>query len=201
MDTATPEDRATAVELLKKELREEWLRTQIKDSTLHPVVAMLFSGLWVLAWVIEPHASDSPAAIALMTFLRFVPIFTVGGSLCGRTGTGTMIGVGLFFALMGAESLSIMIWDADILKSSAKLVHHAATLANLLYLDGLLCGTAILALRPEMSPEFKRYWQLSLLLLAAVHVLLVFEITYACLRNAQGPPAARIDTVQASDKS
>ncbi len=186
MRTITPDERAAALELLTQ-VRERWLvANQIEDSTLHPVVRLALSGLWVLAWVIQPDTTDSPVALCLLTFLRFVPIFIVGGSLYGRAGTGALIGLGLFFALMAAESLSIVIWDANLFESSAKL----GTLSNLLYLDGLigilLCGAAMLAMRQGKLLVPNRFLRLSMQVLVAIQLALVIELAYTGFQSAVG---------------
>ena len=159
-----------------------WLQAKIHDSTLHPIVWLLFTGLLGLAWLIEPDTNDSPIAISLLMFLRFVPIFILGGSLWGRVGTGAVLGVSLFFALMGAESLSVLMWDAPLSILTTTLVRHADWLANALYLLGLFglvaCGIGTFVLRHEKLGMSRRYVQFSLQVLAAVQIALVIELAY-----------------------
>ena len=63
-----------------KVVENQWLRAQITDSTLHPIVWIVFSGLLGLAWLIEPGRVDSTIGISLLMFLRFVLGFIVVGS-------------------------------------------------------------------------------------------------------------------------
>jgi hypothetical protein len=165
-----------------RQVEKLWLQAKINDSTLHPIVWLLFSGLLALAWLIQPETNDSPIAISFLMFLRFVLIFILGGSMWGRVATGAVIGVILFFALMGAESLSVLMWDVPLSKLSTKLVQHADWIANALYLLGLLglvaCGAVTYVLRHKKLHMSRRYVQLSLQVLATVQIALVIELAY-----------------------
>jgi hypothetical protein len=83
----------------------------LKDRTVRSIFRLLLGGLCVMAWLIQPEPSDTPFAISMLMFLRFVPLFVAAGSIWGRAGRGAMIGIGLFFFVMGTEALSILMWD------------------------------------------------------------------------------------------
>jgi hypothetical protein len=165
---------------------------QIADCSLHPVARLMIGGIFMLAWVIQPAAHDPALAVILLMFLRFVPLFVIGGSLCGRTGVGTLVGIGLFFALMGAESLSLLMWDGHITlpEVNRKLVRHAGDVSRVLYLLGavglLACLATAVALRGEQHNAYAHYLRLSLHVLVAVQLALVAELAYTSLRHFTG---------------
>lgn len=175
-------------------LRRQWQARgrQFNDCALHPIVRLVICGACLLAWTIKPGATDPPLAISLLMFLRFVPIFIVGGSFFERAAAGMLIGSGLFFALLGAESLSLAMWDAHLAipVASFKVVWHAEYLANVLYLLGvvglLLCAVVTHALRREQQYAYQRYLRLSVQALVMVQLALVAELGYTGLRHAIG---------------
>ena len=171
--------------------RRWWARgSQLNDCALHPIVRLVISGVCLLAWTIKPGTTDPPLAISLLMFLRFVPIFTVGGSLYERAATGTAVGIGLFFALLGAESLSIPMWDARLAFPASRItaVWHAEHLASIIYVLGavglLLCAVVTRGLRRERHAAYQHYLRLSVLALVIVQLALVAELGYAGLRHA-----------------
>jgi hypothetical protein len=156
-----------------------------------PLARRLLFGVCVLAWVIAPRTSDAPWALSLLMFFRFVPIFIVGGSLCGYTRRGGILGIGLFFGLMAFDSLSLPMWDIQrINPESRKLVRHATNLAGILYFVGavglLLTVAAALARRRDKHQAYKRCLRLSLEALIAVQLAFVVELGYTSLRHFTG---------------
>ena len=124
-------------------------------------------------------------------FLRFVPIFTVGGSMCGCVARGTVIGMGLFFVLMAADSLSLLTWDVHhIIPEGFKAIRHATNVAMVLYLFGgfgaLASVAAGFALRQNKHHMCARYTRLSLQALIAVQLSLVIELGYTSLQQFTG---------------
>ena len=174
-----PSERAAAI---VKEVQEQWLQARISDSTLHPIAWLMLSGLLVFAWILQPVKTDSVLTISSLMFLRFVPLFIVVGSFWGRAGTGAIVGTGLFFGLMGLESLSVLMWEVDLSKHSPKLVRHAAWVGDALFLLGLLgllaCGAMTFMLRRENKALSKRYVQRCLQFLLILQMMLVVELTY-----------------------
>src|SRR5262249_27527039 len=106
-------------------LRNHWLKTRIIDSRLNPVLRWVLAGVAILSWIIQPRPFDSTLAITLLMFLRFVPVFVLVGSCFGRAGAGTIVGVALFFAMMAAESLSFVAWDAELVSSASQIAQQA----------------------------------------------------------------------------
>lgn len=181
--------------------RTHWLKAdQAKDSALHPIVRLVICGLCILAWMIQPETTDSSGATTLLMFLRFVPIFIIGGSLHGCARKGALIGVALFFTLLGLEALSIVIWDVHLPESALKMVRHAGVLANLLYglaLVGLLlCGAVTFAVRRERRKVSERYLRLAMQVLVMVQLALVVEIGYTGLRHAIGADRNNAGTIE-----
>jgi hypothetical protein len=179
MCSTIPSERATAI---VREVQEHLLRTQIRDSTLHPIVWLLLSGLLVFAWVLQPVKTDASLSTVSLMFLRFVPVFIIFGSLWGRAGTGAIVGIGLFFGLMGVESLSVLTWEVDLSSHHARLFRHAAWVGDALYLLGLVgllaCGAATFILRREKKALSKRYVRRCLELLLIIQTVLVVDLTY-----------------------
>jgi hypothetical protein len=165
---------------------------QIADCSLNPVTRLVIGGIFMLAWVIQPAAHDPALAVILLMFLRFVPLFVIGGSLCGRTGVGTIVGIGMFFALMGAESLSLLMWDGELTlpEVNRKLVRHAGDVSRVLYVLGAVglfaCVATAVALRGEQHNAYAHYLRLSLHVLVAVQLALVAELAYTSLRHFTG---------------
>jgi hypothetical protein len=182
MDRAISADRAGSI---LADVQQAWLRARIRDSTLHPVAWLLLSGLLALAWIVQPTRTDSTLTISSLMFLRFVPLFIVVGAIWRRAGTGLIVGVALFFALMGLESLSVLMWDVALPRPATRLVPHAAWLSNALYLLGILglltCGVTTFMLRREKAAMSRRYLQRCLQMLGLVQIALVVELTYTGL--------------------
>jgi hypothetical protein len=176
-------------------------RSWLSDFTLHPIARLVISGMCILAWVIQPEPSDSAVATGLLMFLRSVPIFIVGGSACGRAATGALVGVAIFFALMWAVSVSLVMWDAHLPSSSMRLVQHATRLANLLYLLGglglILCIAMTVALHRRRWMISQRYFRMSMQVLAIVQLAIVLELGYTGLRHAIGADQKNVGTIQA----
>jgi hypothetical protein len=154
---------------------------RLDDFTLSPLARLLVCGVCLLTWVIPPGSTYAPFDLSLLMFLRFVPVFIVGGSLCGHAMRGTIIGMGLFFVLMAADSLSLLMWDIHrIVPVAFKPVRHATNLANFLYLFGaaglLVSGAATLAHRQNKHQAYKRYLRLSLQALMTVQLAIVIEL-------------------------
>ncbi len=180
MHASLPSERA-AVQQQLQSVDERLLRSWLNDCTLHPVVWLILSGLWALAWIMQPEASDTTWALSSLLFLRFVPMFVVVGSLWGRAGTGALVGIGVFFVLMGVESLSLLMWDARLPRSSATLVRHASGVGNALFLIGLAgllgCGAATFLLRRDRQARSRRFVRRCLEVLAIVQIALLVELT------------------------
>ncbi len=165
---------------------------QIQDCTLSPVVRLLIGGVCFLAWLIEPVTTDPTLGTSLLMFLRFVPVFIIGGSQCGRAGRGAIIGISLFFTLLAIEALSILLWDAHPVLQicSFKPARHAGNLANLLYLLAglgvLLCAAATIAMRQRKQGSYHNYLRWSVQVVIAVQLAIVVELGYTGLRQAIG---------------
>lgn len=164
-------------------MRQQWQRAEIRDSTLHPIGWLLLSGLLVLAWVLQPTKTDTALTTLSLMFLRFVPIFIVVGSLRGRAGTGAIVGIGLFFALMGIESLSALTWEVNLSGHSAWLAQHAAWVIDALYLTGLvclmICGALTFMLRRPRNTSSRLSVRRCLQLLLIIQTVLVVDLTYS----------------------
>src|SRR5690242_6025370 len=87
-------------------------RQHFTDSRLSSPVRLLLAVIAILSWLIQPTAADSIPAITLLMFLRFVPVFVLIGSRFGHAGAGAIVGMAIFFIMMGAGSLSFVTWDA-----------------------------------------------------------------------------------------
>jgi len=164
--------------------------THINDSTLHPLAQVMIAGICFLAWLIEPSTNDSLVASSLLMFLRFVPVFVVGGSFYGRAGTGTIIGISLFFTLMATESVSVLLWDAHpvLQVCNFRPVEHAGNLAKVLYTFagcGVLLGAAAIgAARKKSRRSYQKYVGWMRQLLVAVQLALIVELGYTALTHA-----------------
>jgi hypothetical protein len=168
---------------------EQWLREDhSSDFVVSPLVRIIVLAACLLAWIIQPEATDHSLALSLLMFLRFVPIFIVGGFLCGRVARGAVIGTGLFFILMMTDSLSLLTWDFQhIIREDLKTVRHASNLATILFLVGgvglALTVTATFARRQNRSHAYERYLSLSLQALVAVQLAFVIELGHTSLRH------------------
>ena len=163
----------------------------LSDFTLGPIARLLVCGVCILAWLIPPSPTDPAGSLSLLMFLRFVPIFVVGGSLCERARKGTIIGLGLFFVLMAADSLSFPMRDIyTIDPESFRSVRHLINLANLLCLFGLvgllLCGAATISLRRGNHHGYRRYLRLTLQAVVAVQLAFVIELGYTSVNHFTG---------------
>jgi hypothetical protein len=170
----------------------------LNEFTLSPLARLLICGVCLLMWVVPPGLTYAPFDLSLLLFLRFVPIFIVGGSLCGYTMRGTILGMGLFFVLMAADSLSLLMWDINqVVAVAFKPVRHVTNLANFLYLFGaaglLVSGAATLALRRDKHQAYERYLRLSLQALMAVQLALAIELGYTSLRHFTGADRNHLD--------
>ena len=204
---STKAEHPTADQALRqlKTVENLWLKGRITDSTLHPIVWLVFSGLFILAWLIQPGNVDSAISVSLLMFLRFVLGFIVVGSIWGRVGAGMLVGVCLFFMLMCMNSLSILMWDAPLSRIISNPIQHAEWLANALFVLGL-CGLIVCALitfvlrsgRFELSRRFVR---LSLQALSMFQIMLLVELGYTGLSYATKLDQRGMPTTRASDWS
>ena len=180
MGSTIPNEHASAI---VREMREQLQRTQIRDSTLHPIGWLLLCGLLILAWLLQPAKTDTALTTLSLMFLRFVPVFIVVGSLWGRAGAGAVIGIGLFFALLGIESLSVLTWEVNLAKYNAWLVPHATWVTDALFLMGLvclmICGATTFVLRREKNAPSKRHVRRCLQLLVIIQTVLIVDLTYS----------------------
>jgi hypothetical protein len=187
-----------------KAVENRWLLAQITDSTLHPIVWLIFIGLLGLAWLIQPGKVDSTLGVALLMFLRFVIGFIVLGSLWGRVGAGMLVGICLFFLLMCMNSLSILMWDAP-LSTITNQIQHAEWLANALFVFGLIglvaCAAMTLALRSGRLQLSRRFVRLSLQSLTTLQIILLVELGYTGLAYATKLDQRDIPIAQSSVRS
>jgi len=196
----------TTTDQALKQLRtvhDQWLRAKIADSTLHPIVWLVFIGLLILAWLIQPGKVDSPIGVSLLMFLRFVLGFVVVGSILGRVGAGMLVGIGLFFFLMCVNSLSTLMWDTPLSKIIINPIQHAEWLANALFVLGLLgliaCALITFALRSRRLELSRRFARVSLQALSILQILLLVELGYTGLSYATKLDQHDIPVARASD--
>jgi len=188
-----------------KAVENGWLRAHITDCTLHPIVWLVFSGLLALAWLIEPLRGDSTIGISLLMFLRFVLGFIVLGSLWGRVGAGMLVGICLFFVLMGMNSLSLLMWDAPQPTIISNPIQHAQWLANALFVLGLAgliaCALMTFVLRSGRLELSRRFVRLSLQSLTTLQIVLLVELGYTGLSYAAKVDQHDIPIAQSSARS
>ena len=105
--------------------------------------------------------------------------------------------MGLFFALLGIQSLSVFMWDVQLPKSNANLAGHATWLGHLLCtigLAGLLaCAALTYFVRQEKAGLSKRYVRRCMHILACVQMVLIVELTYTGLWMSIGPDPRHAD--------
>ncbi|HTQ39179.1 MAG TPA: hypothetical protein VMJ32_09120 [Pirellulales bacterium] len=158
----------------------------VHDFTLVRADRLLLIGLCLLAWLIEPTFSDSPLALSALMFVRVVPIFILGGSVYGRALTGAFIGAGLFFGLLGAQAISVVMWDTHLLLPVTTLLKHSAGIANLLYafaaLGLVVCVVGSFAIRQGKNRAHRISWRLATQVCVLVQVALVAELGHSAWR-------------------
>jgi len=188
-----------------KSVENRFLRARIADSTLHPIVWLIFGGLLGLAWLIQPAKGDSTIAVSLLMFLRFVLGFVLVGSLWRRVGTGMLVGVCLFFLLMCLNSVSILMWDAPLSTFISNPIQHAQWLADALFVlavAGLIaCALMTFALRSGRLALSRRLVRSSLQTLTVLQVMLLVELSYTGLAYATKSDQHDIPIARASARS
>lgn len=163
------------------------LKTKVSDSRLSPPVRLLLVGIALLSWLIQPSAADSIPAIALLMFLRFVPVFVLIGSRFGRAGAGAVVGMAIFFVMMGAGALSFVTWDAAMVGSATHAARQAVNLGNLLYvlaaLSLALCLAVIFHFNRNTSQPTGQHARYLLQIMLAVQLVVLVELAYLGYRN------------------
>jgi hypothetical protein len=163
-------------------------RDSAHDFTLARIDRLLVILFCMLAWLVEPNINDSSLALSGLMFVRFVPVFILGGSMCGHALAGAVVGAGLFFGLLGMGAMSFVMWDTYLLTLGATLVRHAAGIANLLYLFAaagtFLCVAGLFAARRENEQSHKRCVRLATQVCVLVQLALVAELGHIGWRYA-----------------